>query len=136
MDLGLCKLRRVRTESSRRQDVAAQSTVVSAIAQREREYYKNQIASCDGNQGRLFKVMDSLMERESDLILPHSLSDNDLASSLSDFFSKQIKCIRRELDLDLCPHVFSVDFDARPWIITTVLSYFEHIPLQRLQEII
>ena len=32
----------------------------------------NQIASCDGNQGRLFKVMDSLMERQSDLILPHS----------------------------------------------------------------
>ena len=55
--------RRVRMESSSRPYVSAQSAVVSVIVQHKREYYKNQIASCDGSQGRLFKVIDGLMER-------------------------------------------------------------------------
>ena len=79
----------MRTESSRCQYVLTRSAVVSDIAQRKREYYKNQIASCDGNQGRLFKVMDSLIERRSDPILPHFLSDVDLTSSFSGFSQKR-----------------------------------------------
>ena len=59
--------------------VAARSAVVSAVAHCKREYYRNQIASCDGNQGRLLRVM----KRQSDPILFHSLSDIDLASSFS-----------------------------------------------------
>ena len=67
------------------------SAVVSAISQLKREYYGNQIASCDGNQGRLFKVVDNLMERQSDPLLPHSLSDADLASSFSDVSSERLR---------------------------------------------
>ena len=80
-----CRWHRVRMESSRCPYVSTQSVVDSAIAQRKRDYYKNQIASCYGNQGRLFKVMDSLMERLSDPMLPNSLSVIDLASSFSTF---------------------------------------------------
>ena len=72
------------------------------------------MALCDGNQGRLSKVM----ERRSDPVLPYSLSDADWASSFSDFFSENIMRIRRELDSDLFPWVFSVDFDACPMIKT------------------
>ena len=43
-----------------------------------------------------------------------------------------IICIRYELDLDLHPYVFSVDFDAHPRMITPALSYFEYMPLQML----
>ena len=88
---------------------------------------------CDENQGRLFKLMDRLMERRSDPILPLSLSDADLASSFSNFFSEKITGIRCELDLDLCPCVFSMDNDVRLRMITTILSYFEHKPLQKLK---
>ena len=109
--------------------MAAQSAVVSAIVRHKREYYRNQIASCDWNQGRLFKVTDSLMERQSNLMLPHSLSEADLDSSIYDFFSEKIMHIRLELDLDLHPCVFTVDYDAHPRLITTVLLHFEHIPL-------
>ena len=123
---------RVRTESSRRLFLSARSAVVPAIAQGKREYYKNQITSYDGT-GRLFKLMDNLMERQSDPILPHSLPDADLASLFSDFFSEKITCIRRELDFDLHPCVFSADFDARLMMITTVNLYFEHISLHMLQ---
>ena len=57
---------------------------------------------------------------------PHSL----------DFFLEKMTCIRCELDFDLCPCVFSVDFDAHPRTITTTPLYFEHVSLHRLQEII
>ena len=67
--------------------MAARSAVVSAIARRKREYYKNQIELCDGDQSGLFRVMSGLMERQSDPILPHSISDVGLASSFSKFFS-------------------------------------------------
>ena len=123
--------RRVRKEISRHQYGPARS----AVAQRKKEYYKNQISSCDGNQGSLFNMMDSLMERQSDPMQPHSLSDADLASSFSDFLSEKITHIRRELDFDLSPFVFSVDFNACPRMITTVLLYFENLSLHRLQEI-
>ena len=95
-----------KTVSSRRHYVSARSAAVSAIAQRKRKYCKNQIASCAGNQGKLFKVIDGLMERRSDPILSHSLCDADLASSFSEFFSEKITHIRRELDLTSVP-VFS-----------------------------
>ena len=108
----------MRTESSTRQYAAARSAVFPTIAQRKRKYYMNQTASCDENKGRLFKVMDDLMEGRSDPMLPHSLSDADLVSFI---FLKNITRIRRELDLDLCICVFSLDFDARPRMITTVL---------------
>ena len=52
-------------------------------------------------------------------MLPHSLSDVDLVSSFSDFFSEKIAHIKCELDFDLRPCVFSVDFDAHPRMITT-----------------
>ena len=71
-----------------------------------------------------------VMERQSDPVPPHSLPNADLASSFSDFFSEKITSIRLELDFDLCPCVFSVDFDARPRMITTVHLYFEHISSQ------
>ena len=77
-------------------------------------------------------MMDSLIERRSDPMLPNSLSDADLVSSFSDFFLGKITHIRRELDFDLRPYVFSVDFDAHPKMITTVVLYFEHISLHKL----
>ena len=81
-------------ESSRRQYVAARAAVVSAISQCKREYYKNQIASCDRNQERLFKVM----ERRSDPMLSHFLSDADLAFSF--LYSRRIyKDLPVQLDL-------------------------------------
>ena len=78
----------MRIESSRHQYVSDQSAAVSSIAQRKREYFKNQISSCDGNQERLFKVMDDFMERRSDLMLLHCLFDGDL-EFLFLFFSQK-----------------------------------------------
>ena len=54
-------------------------------------------------------------------MLPHSSSVAELASSYFDFFSEKILSTRRELDLDLHPCVFSVDFNAQPRMVTTVL---------------
>ena len=53
-------------------------------------------------------MMVNLMEMRTDLMLPHSLSDADLASSFSDVFSEKITRIKHEFDLDLRPCVFSV----------------------------
>ena len=54
----------------------------------------------------------------------------------SEFFSEKIISIRHALNLDIRPCVFSVNFNVHPRMITTVLLHFEHVPLQRLQEII
>ena len=134
----IVNLRRQRRRAEHRWRRVRHQNVVAlyAVAQHKSEYYRNQTASCDGNQERLFKVMDNFMEGRSYLMLPNSLSDADLTSSFSDFFSEKIMCIRHELDLDLCSCVISVAFDASPRMITTVLLYYEHIPLQMLQEII
>ena len=74
---------------------------------------------CNGDQGGLFRVMNSLLEGKSDPTLPHSLSDANMAASFSRFFSEKIMHIRRNFELDLGPSVFSVDFNACPGMITT-----------------
>ena len=129
------KWRRVRTESSRRQFVAARQAVVIAVAQRKREYYRNKIASCDGDLGRLFRIMGGLMKR-SDSTLPYSLSSADLASSFSNFFSEKIVRIRDELERGPQTRGYLVNFDTRPRMILAFLSNFEHISLPRLRVII
>ena len=92
--------------------MATRSAVVSAIAKRQREYYKNQTELCDGDQSGLFRVMSSLMERRSDPILPLSISDVGLASSFSKFFSEKIMRIRLEFHLNVSPDAYSVEFTA------------------------
>ena len=130
-----CWWHRVRTESARRQYVAACSAVVSAIASRKRDFYRHQVVLCGGDQGRLSKVLGGLIQRKGAPVLPYSQSNLELASSFSDFFSEKILQIRSELELDPGAQDFSVDLEAPP-PVATVLSHFEHIDLNRVKTII
>ena len=56
--------------------------------------------------------MPNLMERGSGLMLPHSLSDADLASSFSDILLEKITRTKRDQNLDIRHCFFTVVFDA------------------------
>lgn len=127
--------RGAKTESARRQYMAARSAVVSAVARRKRDYYRHQVVLCGGDQAKLSKVLGSLAQRRGAPSLPCSQSSLELASSFADFFSEKILRIRSELELDPGVRDFSVDLGDPP-PVATILSRFEHIDLQRVTLII
>ena len=65
---------------------------------------------CDGDQRRTFVLLNSMMGRTLDPVMPASSSDDELASRFSNFFSEKITRIRSEIDAAVVDGEFSVDF--------------------------
>ena len=55
------------------------------------------MSQCDGDQRRTFVLLNNLMGRTLDPVMPASSSDDELASRFSTFFS-EITHIRSEID--------------------------------------
>jgi hypothetical protein len=59
------------------------------------EYYSSPITDCSGDQKKLFKVVDGLLNQTKEKpVLPSSVSDAVLADSFSNYFSNKIVNIR------------------------------------------
>ena len=71
------------------------------------------MTQCDGDQRRTFVLLNSLMGRTLDPVMPASSSDDELASRFSNFFSEKITRIRSEIDAAVVNREFSVDFPLR-----------------------
>ena len=104
--------RRLRTDPSRSEYVAAKRAVVSCVVTRKTEYYRGRIASCEGDQKKLYAVLNTLMGKGACTSIPSYISGADLASEFASFFDSKISRIRGmldeavdgELSVDLVPH--------------------------------
>ena len=123
------KWRRLQTDLSRSEYVAARRTVVSHVKDRKVEYYKGCVASCDGNQKRLFAVLNSLMGRNGETPMPSYISGPQLASDFADFFESKITHIRGQLDGVPVLGDFSVNL-THHFEVTQVLDTFRPVEVE------
>jgi len=68
-----------------------------SIKKAKTEFYLNKISSCNGDQGKLFHIVDSLLGRTKTTGMPTVDSPTILASAFNDFFVTKILKIRNEL---------------------------------------
>ena len=71
------------------------------------------MSQCDGDQRRTFVLLNSLMGRTLDPVMPASFLDDELAFRFSNFFSEKITRIGSEIDTAVVNREFSVDFSLR-----------------------
>ena len=129
------KWRRLRTDDSRSEYMAARRAVVDQVQQRKVEFYQDGWTAYRGNQRKTAMLVHTLMRGTKLDLLPTSGSDNQLASDFMDFFESKIIRIREELD-----SVSNVDNYIRaptPRIPPSVLFYeFHPVDEQNVKECI
>ena len=74
-------------------------------------FYVNEIQSCDGDQRKLYKVVDTLLGRSKPATLPSADSNQALAESFNTFFTSKIATIRQKLS-DLEPTTGQLSFES------------------------
>ena len=129
------KWRRLRTDLSKLEYVAARRAVVSAVHTRKVEYYRGYVASCGGDQKLLFNVVNSFLGSKSVRTLPFSTSDTQLANDFASFFESKILRIRNELDNDLSDTEFSVRF-GKHFTVARTLTHFQPVGMEDVRQYI
>ena len=75
-----------------------QSKVQDLVEKATADFYAQKIQDCDGDQKKLYKVIDCLMGREKPKTLPTSSPNLVLAGTLNDFFISKITTIHEDLN--------------------------------------
>ena len=73
--------------------------VFRLIEQAKRDHYSSIVTDCNGDQKRLFHVINDLLNRKKDEIFPDTICDQDLANRFLDFFVKKILTIRDAFEI-------------------------------------
>ena len=118
--------RRLRTDATRASYVSARMTVVKQVFTCKVEYFQNQLALAEGNQWRTFMILNGLLKRAHDPVMPSSMSNDELASCFSDFFAAKVDRIRGEIDSDVANKEFSVNIVA-DFALTITFSQFSPV---------
>ena len=77
--------------------VAEREAVKKLIETEKAAFYNEKIHECEGDQKKLFSIIDKLLNRGSSSKLPQHDNPEDLVNEFSDFFDNKIKTIRRDL---------------------------------------
>ena len=64
----------------------------------DQEYYLEKIGDCGSDPKKIHKVMNELLHRRRDIVLPSYDSNKDMAKQFSSFFLNKIGKIRADLD--------------------------------------
>ena len=60
------------------------------------KYFKNEIGSCNGDQRKLFSIVNNVLARKNSM-LPMSESDEKMANDFIEFFKNKIERICKKL---------------------------------------
>ena len=71
--------------------------VQSLVEQAKAKYYQDIITECNGDQGKLFNIVNNLLGRGSNAGLPNSESSKALANTMSEYFVEKIANLRDDL---------------------------------------
>ena len=100
--------------------------VKRAIIESKAKITQQKISDCNGDQKKLFKIIDPLLGRNKTTVLPEYSDPATLAFTINTFFIDKIDKIRTEfplLEVDLPPFSF-VDMDSIMPIRTASLDHF------------
>ena len=114
------KWRRSKLEKDRQLFKLARNSCVKLIEQTKQSYYENLIQQCNGDQKKLYGVIQSLQQGKPKLKLPDCYLSTDLPQVFNNFFVKKIADIRAQLDATAKTHEIS---DASS-LVTTPLCGF------------
>ncbi|XP_003724061.1 uncharacterized protein LOC763238 [Strongylocentrotus purpuratus] len=95
------KWRRTRSEEDCKSYVTQRQVVSQEIEKAKTEYYSECVAECEGNQRRLFTVVDALLHRKKETVLPGASSDQILADNFCHYFFNKVTKIRDDIDVEL-----------------------------------
>lgn len=90
--------RRLRTQTSRNEYVAARQAVVNGVSEQKARFYEEKIDECGGNQQKLWRVLNNLLGRVPTNAYPDSLPIQLLAENFNSFFISKIQLLRDEID--------------------------------------
>ncbi len=85
-----------RIEIKRQMFKSARNAVCKEIDDAKRKYYNDSIEECEGDQKKLFAIINSLLQRKTDKKLP-SGSVAELLKSFSSYFVTKIDIIRQKI---------------------------------------
>ena len=86
--------RKSRSDEDRKAFCSARNMVSSLIHEAKTEYYQTKIVNCEGDQRKIFEIINELTHRKSIPKLP-SGSTEELLKAFSDFFVQKIEKIRQ-----------------------------------------
>ena len=112
--------------------------VKQAIIESKAKITQQKIIDCNGDQKKLFKIVDPLLGRNKTTVLPEYSDPATLASTINTFFIDKIDKIRTEfplLEVDLPPFSFG-DMDSIMPVCTASLDHFDIVTVEELTKII
>ena len=92
------KWRRSKLEVDRQCYCKQRQVVKGMIEEAKAGYYSASVAQCTGDQKSLFRVVDNLLHKSKEPVLPTSTSDQTLANRFCEYFVGKIDQIRSEFD--------------------------------------
>ena len=113
--------------------IASCEAVKNAIDSSKAELLQRKIIDCNGNQKKLFKIIDSLLGRKKQQVLPEYSCALSLASMINTFFLDKISLIRADFPL-LEPTLKPYSFDSIDSILPHCTTIFDHfVPLTSVE---
>ena len=113
--------------------IASCEAVKNAIDSSKAELLQRKIIDCNGNQKKMFKIIDSLLGRKKQQVLPEYSCALSLASMINTFFLDKISLIRADFPL-LEPTLKHYSFDSIDSILPHCTTIFDHfVPLTSVE---
>ena len=113
--------------------IASCEAVKNAIDSSKAELLQRKIIDCNGNQKKLFKIIDSLLGRKKQQVLPEYSCALSLASMINTFFLDKISLIRADFPL-LEPTLKPYSFDSIDSVLPHCTTIFDHfVPLTSVE---
>ena len=67
------------------------------LSSHESDRYIQKIKDCEGDQKKLYRIVDGLLGREKPKVLPDASTDHELAETFNTYFITKITNIREDL---------------------------------------
>ena len=112
--------------------------VKKTISKSKSVILQNKISDCNGDQKKLFKIVDTLLGRTKEATLPKYDSPLTMACAVNIFFIDKIDTIRAEfllLEVNLLSYSF-LSMDSIMSMCPTSLYHFDHVTDTELLKII
>ena len=109
-----------------------------AISKRKSELMEQRVIDCEGDQKKLFSLIQSLLGSKKNTVLPEYTSSFTLASTINMFFIDKISTIKIEFPLlEACLPMYSfVDIDIIMPACTAVFDTFHSLSCDILSSLI
>jgi len=112
--------------------VAAKNQVKALIQQAKKNYYRNRVAECNGNNGQLFRVVTCIAGFDTSSPLPSSDDVVTLANDFSNFFIDKVSRIQSSIPSNNMHSAFL----TTPYQISTPMTHFIPVTQEAIMKII